>query len=1000
MISATTSDGDPLQPIADAFLERVRAGESPDLGEYKARHPELADRIDDLFPALVAIERFGPVIGPESPAPEDRAANRDAPERLGEYRIVREIGRGGMGVVYEAVQESLGRHVALKVLPPRAQLHPSWLVRFQLEARAAARLHHTNIVPVFGVGVDEGTHYYAMQFIRGRGLDVVLDELCRFRVAGAPEGGPETLGAVARATLTRAILSGGAPATETEIGGAEDREDAPAETADTPQARTGVGPGRGGVSTAARVDSPPVAKRRGSRDEADAPVVDAGGGRPPGLSSGDAQADYFRAVARIGLQVAEALAHAHSHGIVHRDIKPSNLLLDARGVVWVTDFGLAKSDENDGLTQTGDIVGTIRYMAAERFEGWSDPRSDVYGLGATLYELLTLRPAFEGANRAQLVERVLHDDPVSPRRVDRHVPRSLETIVLKSLAKEPGRRYTTAETMAEDLRLFLADRPIFARRSAAWEQVWRWCRRNPLAASLSAALLLVFVTGLPVMTVLWLRSQRLYLLSEDRRAEAETNLARARGTVNDYLTTVSESTLLKSPLPGLQPLRKELLQKALSYYEDFVRRYENNLDLRADLAAAYLRVGEINAEVGSQDDTLGPLQKAADLYGSLTAGTPSNQIQRAAMGRCLVRLAMAQAKYGRGEEAGRSFEAAIGLLGPLARDYPRDARVRADLALGHHYYADHFKMSGGSPGEAVRHLEAAIDLRSALADEFPDEFVHRVNLVRSMNNLAEMEYRAGRTTEALTIARRTNDIQRLLIASHPDDAPLRRSLSLTLQGIGAMLEILGRWDESRASFAESSEINDRLVAENPSFTDYRRLRATGHSGFGQALVDHDEFDAALKLFARAREDAEIVRKAEPGNDLNANSLASIHRGMGKALTRQGHHAEALGSLRQAIAISERLSGGDSIYTYDLACAISLASGAAGQIRAGTPGYDRDEAERLAVRAIATLRRSVEQGWKNVDWIERDPDLVALRSRPDFQEAIRSFRGAAGPTAPR
>jgi WD40 repeat protein/Tfp pilus assembly protein PilF len=198
-------------------------------------------------------------------------------------------------------------------------------------------------------------------------------------------------------------------------------------------------------------------------------------------------------VARIGVQAAEALAYAHRQGIVHRDVKPSNLLLDTQGVVWLTDFGLVKDEEGDQLTQTGDLVGTVRYMAPERFEGHGDARSDIYGLGATLYELLTLRPAFVDAQRARLIERVLHTDPVRPRRLDPRVPRDLETIVLKALAKEPARRYQTAEDLTEDLRRFLADRPIRARRASAAERTWRWCRRNPVVAALMGFVAMLLV---------------------------------------------------------------------------------------------------------------------------------------------------------------------------------------------------------------------------------------------------------------------------------------------------------------------------------------------------------------------------------------------------------------------------------------------------------------------------------------------------------------------------
>ena len=179
---------------------------------------------------------------------------------------------------------------------------------------------------------------------------------------------------------------------------------------------------------------------------------------------------FFRSVAQIGRQVAQGLSHAHSRGILHRDIKPSNLLLDTAGVVWITDFGLAKAEE-DGLTATGDILGTLRYMAPERFSGAGDAHSDVYSLGLTLYELLALRPAFETSDRLRLIEEIKSKDPLSLRSIDGRIPRDLETIVRKAIDKEPARRYSSAEAMAEDLRRFLDNEPILARQSSSVERV-------------------------------------------------------------------------------------------------------------------------------------------------------------------------------------------------------------------------------------------------------------------------------------------------------------------------------------------------------------------------------------------------------------------------------------------------------------------------------------------------------------------------------------------------
>jgi serine/threonine protein kinase/WD40 repeat protein len=459
------SEQHPVDALAEGFVERYRRGERPSLTEYVSRYPELAEQIRDLFPALVMMEdiRPGPGTLPGAAAAAP-AAGGSKPERVGDYRILREIGRGGMGIVYEAEQESLGRHVALKVLPSQTLLDPKQVQRFQREAKAAARLHHTNIVPVFGVGEENGLHYYVMQFIQGLGLDQVLDELKRLRQRrngkqqpGAPatwaEGDQPSAAAVAEALLTGNFALNPQPAR-------------PADGAGCPHPSSlTVAPSA--ADSSATIHLP---------------------GQAQGSTLSESGRQYWQSVARIGVQVAEALAHAHGQGILHRDIKPSNLLLDTHGTVWVTDFGLAKATDSDNLTLSGDIVGTLRYMAPERFQGTSEQRSDVYSLGVTLYELLTLRPAYSESDRNRLLQQLLHEEPRRPGKVNPEVPRDLETIVLRAIAREPNQRYASAADLAEDLRRFLADRPVKARRASALERLWRWVRRNPsLAAALGAA---------------------------------------------------------------------------------------------------------------------------------------------------------------------------------------------------------------------------------------------------------------------------------------------------------------------------------------------------------------------------------------------------------------------------------------------------------------------------------------------------------------------------------
>ncbi len=220
-----------------------------------------------------------------------------------------------------------------------------------------------------------------------------------------------------------------------------------------------------------------------------APSVSLPGASADSLSRSDPDRTFFRSVARIGVQVAEALEYANRQGVLHRDVKPSNLLLDPKGNVWVADFGLAKAADAEDITHSGDIVGTVRYMAPERFAGRCDARSDVYALGLTLYELLALRPAFSAADRHELMRRVMSEEPERLRALVPHLPRDLETVVHKAIDRDPARRYTTAAVLAEDLQRFLEDRPIKARRVTAAEQVWRWARRNPAVAALAAGLL-------------------------------------------------------------------------------------------------------------------------------------------------------------------------------------------------------------------------------------------------------------------------------------------------------------------------------------------------------------------------------------------------------------------------------------------------------------------------------------------------------------------------------
>ena len=433
-----TEDRDPLDVLAEEFVERLRRGEHPSVSAYAAAHPDHADELKELLPAVAQMEMLKRFRAP--------VALQSLPDRLGDFRIVRELGRGGMGVVFEAVQESLGRPVALKVLARHAQLDPIRRERFVREAQAAAKLHHTNIVPVFGVGEQDGLPYYVMQLIPGCGLHAVVSKW------------------------------------------------------------------RAGAGTTANRETRAKAHNTQS-DDTNEPTTPQADVRAP--AHGD-----WRFVAEIGLQTANALYYAHRQGVLHRDVKPANLIFDGE-TVWVTDFGLAKLLNADGLTATGDILGTLQYLPPECLHGDADARSDVYGLGATLYELLTLEPPYAADSPGRLIKQVADADPPPPRELNSDIPRDLETIVLKAMAREPRARYASARALAEDLEAFLEDRPIKARRTAMISRAWRWCRRNPAVASLALSTLVALSLAAVAGWVGYARTTAALKGEEDRRKDAE-----------------------------------------------------------------------------------------------------------------------------------------------------------------------------------------------------------------------------------------------------------------------------------------------------------------------------------------------------------------------------------------------------------------------------------------------------------------------------------------------
>jgi WD40 repeat protein/serine/threonine protein kinase len=560
-MASSSSERNPVERLAEEFAARLRRGERPALSEYTAQYPQYAEQILELFPAMVVMEQLKPA-GGDPTGPSGAPIAEDVPplECLGDYRILREVGRGGMGVVYEAEQQALGRRVALKVLPRKLLADSKHRRRFEREARLAAKLHHTNIVPVFGVGEQDGVPYYVMQFIQGLGLKEVLEELKRLRVGGeSPSAAAHPKSAagneLSAADVARSLLTGPFQPGAADVSLDPSPEEVPA----------------GGIGK-----EPPAAPPAGPfrKSLSDSSVVLPGQSGPSGQRNAKPPT-YWQSVAQIGVQVAGALEYAHQQGVLHRDIKPSNLLLDRRTTVWVTDFGLAKASDSDDLTHTGDVLGTLRYMPPEAFEGKSDARSDVYSLGLTLYELLAFQPAFEERDRHKLIKQVTTGEPPRLERLRPEVPRDLVTIVHKSIDRDPQQRYASAEELAADLQRFVGDEPIQARPIGTAERLTRWCRRNPMVAGLAAAVILVTAVGF-LATLWWLRiamaneqealQQKGLAETERGRAQEQTKLTRHLLYASDLnvaqqawetgnLARARELLERQRPEPGAEDLR-------------------------------------------------------------------------------------------------------------------------------------------------------------------------------------------------------------------------------------------------------------------------------------------------------------------------------------------------------------------------------------------------------------------------------------------------------------
>jgi len=725
----TDDDQHPVDKLAEEFAERIRAGETPHIEEYCRTYPELADTIRSVFPSVQMIERAGQREEQHRRSGERASAPSLAmPQSLGDYLLIREIGRGGMGIVYEAEQQSLKRRVALKVISSQIAGSEKQLKRFRREAESAASLHHSNIVPVYGIGEDHGLQYYAMQLIDGVTLAEVIHQLRMTpqaslsaketrvsdnsvvnsnSVVESPSGRFSAMDAVLhlfgtmKSANVQALYEAGLSTDSSLL--AQPISVHPSKSKTLLAEIKGNPEQRPGFYREGEAPAEPVSLQLGrsltlppdTRFSSSKILTSPTAQEIDNLHSGEnvrLSPAYIRNIARVMANAANAVDHAHRQGVLHRDVKPANLILDRDGTIWVADFGLARHADLVGVTQTGEIVGTLRYMAPEQLKGESDVRSDVYALGLTLYELLALKPAL---NAPQILNGRTRESVKRLRTSRSEIPADLETITLKACMVEPERRYQTAREFEADLVRFLEDRPIMARRVTPVERFWRWSRRNPVIASLSTATLLLLATVVIILGVSNRRIQKALVarnteyeraeqnLSEKttalanverERVRAETNLElaisafeevikniAARGRSESFLEELGDEDLLLSADAVLSSADVTLLETLLSFFDRLA--IENSKDLSTESAAARRRVGDIQQHLGRLEDAQQSYQTSLDAYQTIATGKSEDAALVFAQAEILHQLMMTSAKLGTIPDALKTFQNLRTLLG-------------------------------------------------------------------------------------------------------------------------------------------------------------------------------------------------------------------------------------------------------------------------------------------------------------------------------------------------
>ncbi|MEM8945358.1 MAG: protein kinase [Planctomycetota bacterium] len=819
-----------LAEILDGYLVATEQGKPVSPEQLLAQHPDDAVYLREYLSGLKLFHDAAHDVTNLTAARSDSLVHQRPGQTIGDYRLLQEVGRGGMGVVYEAEQISLQRRVALKVLPYVAASNDKHLQRFQAESLAAASIEHPNIVPVYAIGEEHGVHFYAMQFIEGNSLAELLDE---------QRGPTRSYGSTTTIAASKGLYAG--PWIH-------------------PRER----------------DEIPASKQAESCISLD----------------GRCLRQRIQDVARLGAQAADALQAAHEFGVVHRDVKPSNLLIDESDKVWITDFGLARCREGSGLTQTGDILGTLRYMSPEQASGDGkivDHRTDIFSLGVTLYEAACLQHPLGENDLATFAHGPRRTMPL--RQVDHRIPADFETIVLKMLSEVPTERYSTAAEAADDLRRFLSDEPIHARRPSLATRAGKWAKRHRLPVISAVSALAVAFVALSVALVLVSR-EKTHAVAHLNQAKA--NLEQTREVLDRFGSRLAEQL---ASIPGAEGVRLQLLDESLDYYQQFAEQAADDPALASEVALANSKIGELTARTGDKLDALQYHQRAKTTLQRLRLADPNNGDLARSLAISCNNIGILLGELGRDSEALELCSQAVAIHQQLMVQEPESVAHKADLAAGYTNLGLVHR-SQHSLDEATSAFSEAVRLQQQVVAQTESEDALR-QLALCYNNLGSIhestDFEAAARYYGQAIA-----MQKSLVEREPLNLLYQKDLAGTYNNLGYLAARGKDWQNAELCYRDAIRIQEHLVRSAPMIANYRRDLAVSQNNLGMTLTQKGKYADAKELFASAGKFQRQLLEATPDDTLALASLGGIYNNVGVLLERQHDYTRATKAFAQAV----------------------------------------------------------------------------------------------------